>query len=141
MDSKAARRLEASRWLLLLALVLGVLGMHTLGHIDAEHAHAEVPPASEHAVNPHGSQEAPVLIAGPPADDISVAGGQVPGPDPTSVCVAVLTVLTLLLGLSSTWSRPPTGIAAASGTSGPLAARPPPERTALRLARLSVLRI
>ncbi|GAA0964913.1 hypothetical protein GCM10009555_003150 [Acrocarpospora macrocephala] len=140
MDGQAARRLEASRWLLLLALVLGVLGMHTLGHIDAEHAHAELPPVSEHAVNPHGFLEAPVL-AGPPADGISVAGGQVPGPDPTSVCVAVLTVLALLLGLPSTWSRLATGIAAASGTSGPLAARPPPERTALRLARLSVLRI
>ncbi|MBB4941851.1 hypothetical protein FHR32_006237 [Streptosporangium album] len=65
-----------------------------------------------------------------------------PSPDPASVCLAVLTSFFLLLmGAASRRARRIPEARAAGASPTLLVARPPQQSTALRLARLSVLRI
>ncbi|WP_086567235.1 DUF6153 family protein [Streptosporangium minutum] len=126
------------RLLLLITLVLGIAGMHTLGHAD--HGGDRPGAAAEH----RGPDAA---LAPPPAPEsvdgwwVSDTDSDLPRLDPASVCLAVLTALLVLL-LGALWARrraPRAGTVALA--SSPPVARPPPRRTALRLARLSVLRI
>ncbi|KLJ05067.1 DUF6153 family protein [Streptomyces sp. KE1] len=142
---------RAGRLLLLAALLLGVLTMHTLGHPTGDHgsAHGAV----------HGTGTVAAAPAAPTGSDAqehhSPAVGSptgtpdssdpLPGTDPLSVCVAVLAALTLGLLLRAgglLWRGAALGSAARvlltgrRGAQWPIA---PPTR--LTLARLSVLRI
>lgn len=131
------------RLLLLITLVLGIAGMHTLGHAD--HG-GDRPGAAGHGVAAEHRGPDPALVSPPAAESgdgrwVSDADGGLPRLDPASVCLAVLTALLVLL-LGALWARrraPRAGTVALA--SSPPVARPPPRRTALRLARLSVLRI
>ncbi|MER5425172.1 DUF6153 family protein [Streptosporangium roseum] len=145
MDGPARRHpLRAPRRLLLLiTLVLGIAGMHTLGHAD----HGKEPSGTAgHGVAAEHRSPEPALMS-PPAPEsgdgrrVSDPVGDLPRLDPASVCLAVLTaLLALLLGALWAWRRAPRAGTAVLPSSPPVA-RPPPRRTALRLARLSVLRI
>lgn len=129
------------RWLLLIALVLGITGMHTLGHPESAHGHhGVVVVGSEH------SWGGPMVAS--PRDGDHHAVRQAPDNgfpklDPLTVCLAIMASLALLaLSLYALRVRP----AAMTGPSthggqGMSIARPPPKRTAVRLALLSVLRI
>lgn len=146
---------RAGRLLLLAALLLGVLTMHTLGHPTGEHgsahgaahgpgtvaAAAEAPeaPAAERTGAEHHSPAVGASTGTPDSSD------PLPGTDPLSVCLAVLAALTLGLLLRAgglLWRGASLGSAARvlltgrRGAQWPIA---PPTR--LALARLSVLRI
>ncbi|MEU2311359.1 hypothetical protein [Streptomyces albidoflavus] len=147
---------RAGRLLLLAALLLGVLTMHTLGHPTGDHGGA------------HGAAHGPGTVAAAPAGSgaaehhspaagiaAEAAAGAVtgtpgssdplPGTDPLSVCLAVLAALTLGLllragGLLGGGAAPGSAarvlLTGRRGAQWPIA---PPTR--LALARLSVLRI
>ncbi|MEU6743633.1 hypothetical protein [Streptosporangium sandarakinum] len=189
MDGTTRRpALPAYRWLLLVALVLGIAGMHTLGHLGHGGRHDGTPGTGEAALAVHdrgmpgaggtalavhgrgvpGTGETAVAVHGrghgapealpgdhgrsgagaashltpDPRGSLSGPGGTLPSSDPSSVCLAVLTSLVLLLaGAAWAWTRRSREARPAGVRPAPLVARPPPPRTALRLARLSVLRI
>ncbi|RWZ73887.1 hypothetical protein EQK42_22000 [Streptomyces albidoflavus] len=146
---------RTGRLLLLAALLLGVLTMHTMGHPAGDHGSA------------HGAAHGPGAVAAAPAAPVgsgaaehhSPAAGaaagaatgtpdssdSLPGTDPLSVCLAVLAALTVGLLLRAggpLWRGAAPGSAARALLTGrrggqwPIA---PPTR--LALARLSVLRI
>jgi len=124
----------APRWLLLVALVLGVAGMHTLGHPKPGRGLDGMVTST----SAHGSD-------GPPGFDPHSAGQasdeRLPGLDPMAVCLAILSSLALLVSVSATLrARLAVGELSGSRSWRPRIARPPPKRTAVRLARLSVLR-
>nr|SBO99961.1 hypothetical protein BN4615_P9477 [Nonomuraea gerenzanensis] len=113
------------RAVLLVALALGVCGMHTLGHLDGRHSGSA-----------HGVEVAPVGMAA------HVPDGGMPGFDPTDVCLAVLATFMILL-LIATCARVGRRGGDTGGTRPPAGrvARPPPRLTSRRLAILSMLRI
>ncbi|MER7657940.1 hypothetical protein ACFVS5_06635 [Streptomyces albidoflavus] len=154
---------RAGRLLLLAALLLGVLTMHTLGHPTGDHGGAHS--------GAHGAAHGPGTVAAAPAapagsgaaEHHSPAAGiaagaaagavtgtpdssdPLPGTDPLSVCLAVLAALTLGLllragGLLGGGAAPGSAarvlLTGRRGAQWPIA---PPTR--LALARLSVLRI
>ncbi|MBT2878564.1 hypothetical protein ACWHAN_19200 [Streptomyces albidoflavus] len=154
---------RAGRLLLLAALLLGVLTMHTLGHPTGDHGGAHS--------GAHGAAHGPGTVAAAPAAPAGsgaaehhspaagIAAGAVtgavtgtpdssdplPGTDPLSVCLAVLAALTLGLllragGLLGGGAAPGSAarvlLTGRRGAQWPIA---PPTR--LALARLSVLRI
>ncbi|MGX1630826.1 hypothetical protein ACWIGL_22965 [Streptomyces albidoflavus] len=154
---------RAGRLLLLAALLLGVLTMHTLGHPTGDHGGAHS--------GAHGAAHGPGTVAAAPAapagsgaaEHHSPAAGiaagaaagavtgtpdssdPLPGTDPLSVCLAVLAALTLGLllragGLLGGGAAPGSAarvlLSCRPGAQWPIA---PPTR--LALARLSVLRI
>ncbi|MFF8700900.1 hypothetical protein ACF067_17765 [Streptomyces albidoflavus] len=154
---------RAGRLLLLAALLLGVLTMHTLGHPTGDHggahsgahgaahgpgtvAAAPAAPAGSGAAEHHSP--AAGIAAGAAAGAVTGTPGSsdpLPGTDPLSVCLAVLAALTLGLLLRAgglLWGGAAPGSAARvlltgrRGAQWPIA---PPTR--LALARLSVLRI
>ncbi|MER7499769.1 hypothetical protein AB0L05_40910 [Nonomuraea pusilla] len=152
------------RWLLLALLVLlvtGVWGMHTLGHAGS-HAKPHTGPhdAPSTATPAHvglnaslpGAPVRAVLSAFLPGTAVQVAAGgfrgewrsghRLPDLDPAAVCLAVLTSLLLPL-LAAAYVRGRLGAATAAGTrpSGGPVARPPPRGMGIRLTRVSVLRI
>ncbi|AQZ63523.1 hypothetical protein BKM31_20500 [[Actinomadura] parvosata subsp. kistnae] len=126
------RAVHVLRAVLLVALALGVCGMHTLGHLDGRHGGSS-----------HGMQAAPAVVSVVPAGMEALApDGTMPGFDPTDVCLAVLMTFMVLL-LIATWARvgrrgDGNGETHASARQ---VARPPPKLTSRRLAILSVLRI
>ncbi|MFJ7203373.1 DUF6153 family protein [Streptomyces sp. NPDC098789] len=149
MTSAARRTPRAARWsrvLLLAALLLGIVTMHTLGHPDDSPVGQDA--ATAHAVA-HGAP-APAAHAMPapavpaPAD---AAGTRLRGPDggmamdPMSVCLAVLLagislVSALALartGAAATARREARGVRAHGG--------PDPPTGRELLARLVVLRV
>ncbi|MFE5769175.1 hypothetical protein ACFQ7O_12545 [Streptomyces sp. NPDC056485] len=151
---------RAARWprlLLLAALLLGIVTMHTLGHPSRSHAMedataaAAVAPAG-HAVGhtaAHRSDPAD-RATGDQASGDQASGDRTPaagnppagtGMDPMSVCLAVLGGLTLLiLGAGPAGSRdaaPLGGAARAPGRSG----GPDPPSPRELLTRLAVLRV
>ncbi|GIH95187.1 DUF6153 family protein [Planobispora siamensis] len=155
MDGQARRFTGwVSRLLMLVALVLGVAAMHTLGHLDHHqgygatpgHEGAHAPPAPPPTVAVDvGVDVGAGAGAGAGAgvgQEASGLGGTLPRLDPASVCLAVLPSLLLLLMaavlLRARHRRNTGAIGARPGARG---ARSPPRRTAVRLARLSVLRI
>ncbi|WJK68411.1 hypothetical protein [Streptomyces albidoflavus] len=154
---------RAGRLLLLAALLLGVLTMHTLGHPTGDHGGAHSG-AHSAAHGPGTVAAAPAAPAGSGAAEhhspaAGIAAGAVtgavtgtpdssdplPGTDPLSVCLAVLAALTLGLllragGLLGGGAAPGSAarvlLTGRRGAQWPIA---PPTR--LALARLSVLRI
>lgn len=131
--------MSVPRWLLLIALVFGIAGMHTLGHPEPAHGQTcGIIAGSGH------SWGGPTLAS--PHDEDHHAGQRdenFPKLDPLAVCLAILASLVLLaLSLTALRIRRP----AVAGPSTRLGrglsiARPPPKRTAVRLALLSVLRL
>ena len=122
--------LRVVRGFLLVILALGVYGMHTLGHAACRHG---------------GSPgDASVMLREPVSagSQGSAPDGGMPGFDPTSVCLAVLTSWVIVLALAA-WikERRRTSANTLSSSSVQRVARPPPMTTSLRLARLSMLRI
>jgi hypothetical protein len=120
--------LRVVRGFLLVALALGVCGMHTLGHLDGRHAGS------------HGMDVAQTLVAPAGMPAFAPDPGMF-GFDPTSVCLAVLTSLMLVLVLAA-WIRTRRRVWGQRRSPSPVrrVARPPPKPTSLRLACLSVLR-
>ncbi|MET9547664.1 hypothetical protein ABZY36_20525 [Streptomyces sp. NPDC006627] len=158
---RARNRTGYGQWLLLAALLLGIVTMHTLGHPSGEHAsHAAVrggghgAEAMEHGVG-HAAVSAPdpapvpALALKPRSQSQSQSQPQSPsrdgaagmGMDPLSVCLAVLGAVTLVLLVRAGLSRPGGTLARAPAAGRPSAPRPeaPPPR--VLLSRLSVLRI
>ncbi len=142
---------RVSHALLLIVLALGIAGMHTLGHPRHGPAHQGGPmiagpaPAAGHryaATHPVAQirAEAPLWIPAP--ESVSGSKGGFPPLDPASICLAVLTgVLILLLAAAVASARRFPRASTTAAASAPRVARPPPRRTASRLACLSVLRI
>jgi hypothetical protein len=133
----ARRRLalRVARGLLLVVLALGVYGMHTLGHVHGRNGGLS---SDAHGMNV-AQEPLPVVPAGLRA---FVPEHEMPGLDPTSVCLAILMSLVVML-VVAVWTR--VGRRTNDGFGGlpPVrqVARPPPRSTSLRLASLSMLRI
>ncbi|MEV0143859.1 MULTISPECIES: hypothetical protein [unclassified Nonomuraea] len=127
--------LRVARGLLLVSLALGVCGMHTLGHVDGRHGGS---PPDAHRM---GVAQEP-LAAVPAGLRAFVPEREMPGFDPTSVCVAILTSFMVVL-LIAAWGRVRQRSDGRAGGPAdvPRVARPPPKPTSLRLASLSILRI
>jgi hypothetical protein len=126
-----------SRWVLLVLLVVGVSGMHTLGHADLSHGHGEAAAASM----PMGQTPHPGM-GGAVSSSAASSSGELPELDPGTVCSAVLTSLLLLFlgarrGRLLGRRRTPPAAVSDTGSAG----RPPPGSLALNLTRVSVLRI
>ncbi|MFE2304764.1 hypothetical protein, partial [Streptomyces sp. NPDC059411] len=134
---------EAVRWtrlLLLAALLLGIVSMHTLGHPTQAHAMDDVPavhfvPAAGHApsgtapdhttaaaAHATGPEAAPSDVREAAAAVVAAAVAEVPRPhtgmDPMSVCLAVLGALTLLILGAGLAGAPPGGARAGGGGGG-----------------------
>ncbi|MET8003409.1 hypothetical protein [Nonomuraea glycinis] len=123
--------LRVARGFLLVIVAMGVYGMHTLGHLDGQHG--------GQIVGVHHSAEA--LTAPPPWHDGFAPSRDMPGLDPTSVCLAVLASV-LAVAAMAAWIRLRRQVGnGESSVPAYQVARPPPELVSLRLARLSVLRI
>ncbi|SEH03495.1 hypothetical protein SAMN05444920_13755 [Nonomuraea solani] len=122
------RRFRIARAVLLVALVLGISGMHTLGHVNGGHG------GGVHVV-----KAAPVVPAGLQA---FVPDRGMPGLDPTDVCLAILVSFIVLL-LATAWISVRRRTGAGRGPLSALrqVARPPPKLMSRRLAILSMLRI
>ncbi|MBG0823296.1 hypothetical protein HS048_21425 [Planomonospora sp. ID91781] len=136
---------RAARWTLLVALVVGVAGMHTLGHLDHGRGHGgHGGPVFAGPVLDHAS--ASIHAPAAPGTAASIRwttdpGDGPPGLDPTSVCLAVLSALLLFLVAAGRARMRPSTRAATRPGQAPLVTRPPPQPVAVRLACLSVLRI
>lgn len=137
MDTVAHRRpLQACRLLLLLLVVFGVTGMHTLGHSDHGHDHAGVLGMTVHT---HGGE---LRATSPGMAESDSAGSTLPDLDPASTCLAVLTsLLLLLLAALGARSRHRPGAPTRTRPWVWCVPRPPPRRIALDLTRVAVLRI
>ncbi|MFG2917423.1 hypothetical protein ACGF0D_31595 [Kitasatospora sp. NPDC048298] len=144
----------APRLLLLAALLLGIVTMHTLGHPSGGHGGSggsgghEGPGTHASAMHPagavhHGPAAEPVRDAASVADAASAADPAAPGGmDPMTVCLAVLAGWTLVFLLAGSLPRH-SGDAAADVRARLLRAvraLPPPEGGRILLTRLSVLR-
>lgn len=128
-------RRRLARGLLLVLLALGVCGMHTLGHVHDRHAGS---PSDAHGM---GVAQEP-LVASPAALRAFVPEREMPGFDPTSVCLAILTsFMVVLLIAASARAGQQSDDGGGAPAAVPRVARPPPKPTALRLASLSILRI
>ncbi|MEU4730627.1 hypothetical protein [Streptomyces sp. NPDC023588] len=160
MTRSGERAGPGARLLLLAALLLGIVTMHSLGHPADSHAVEDAPAGRSVASAGHtrGAERvhAQGQAQGPAQDPIPVAGAPLPaaavgitnaagtgtgtGMDPMSVCLAVLTGLVLLyLGAGPAGSRdtaPLGGAARIPGRSG----GPGPSPREL-LTRLAVLRV
>ncbi|MCK2217101.1 hypothetical protein MF672_025390 [Actinomadura sp. ATCC 31491] len=112
------------RAILLVALALGVCGMHTLGHLHGR----------QHGTAPH-----PQVVA---ASGTFAPGHELPDLDPANVCLAVLAsfIVLLLSGVRTRVGRP-AGAGGEPVTDVRPSARPPPGATSRRLAVLSILRM
>ncbi|MEV1249574.1 hypothetical protein ACIBO2_26415 [Nonomuraea sp. NPDC050022] len=132
------------RWLLPVMLVLGVWGMHTIGHLASHHGETSSPfssyaPAhtetSEKAM-PESGTELVGVLSGP-----LLGSGSSVWLDPTDVCLAVLPLIVALL-IAAIWAgmRPWSGAMAARKPWVGGVARSPPRRLAPTLAGLSVMR-
>ncbi|MEU6759069.1 hypothetical protein [Streptomyces sp. NPDC046685] len=140
-----------ARLLLLAALLLGIVAMHSLGHPADSHAVEDAPAGRSVASAGHtrGAERVhaqdPIPAAGAPlptaAVGISTGTGTGTGMDPMSVCLAVLTGLVLLyLGAGpagSSDTAPLGGAARIPGRSGGPGSSSPREL----LTRLAVLRV
>jgi hypothetical protein len=144
MDGSGRRQVRLSRWLLLVALVLGIAGMHTLGHLDGSHGYAGTSGMSGHAGaasrDPQPRPLPAVLLDALDGSHPAQERTGMPGFDPMSICLAVLTSFVFLLAVAWMWLRS-TSPVVARATPVSAVARPPPRPTAVCLARLSVIRI
>ncbi|MEU6719310.1 DUF6153 family protein [Nonomuraea sp. NPDC046802] len=145
---------RVSRWALLVLLVVGVCGMHTLGHLGSHGGAGEHGGSAAMSMPEAGMSETrtpDARMSGPQASEAGMFAGQrvvggaqreLPDLDPTAVCLAMLTsllVLFLVALLARAWrdAEPPIGAGLHPGR----VPRPPPRLFSLRLARVSVLRI
>ncbi|MFE1466869.1 DUF6153 family protein [Nocardiopsis dassonvillei] len=140
------------RMLLLVSVLLGVAGMHTLGHASTDTEHAS--PVSTASVVAHADpvpeeRAAPAAHAAPVPEAHAAAGGYSdpdahaasPVTDPTTMCLAVAALVAALVGLAAVVFLPWPG-ALPRPPSSPLrrAVRvAPPEPPCL--AKLQVLRV
>ncbi|GGS95069.1 hypothetical protein GCM10010156_61700 [Planobispora rosea] len=116
--------------------------MHTLGHLGHERGHSGMTVPAVHApASGHGGahEHSTAVIDG--TRWVPALDGMPVGFDPTSVCLAALASLLLAAAAALTWVRRSREAGTRGAQPAPSAARPPPRRTALRLASLSVLRI
>lgn len=136
------------RLLVPVVLILGVGAMHTLGHLESGHGSGGMGTTARHAAVV-GPDQPPQVHARPDAtgprdswrNAVADDGGH-RGLDPTSVCLAVLTALSLLfLSAASPRTRRSSEATARKASTPSQVARPPPRRTALCLTQLLVLRI
>ncbi|WP_030156271.1 hypothetical protein [Streptomyces sp. NRRL S-244] len=148
---------RAARWprlLLLAALLLGIVTMHTLGHPSRSHTMEDAAPVAAVASAARAADHTSGHVSGPASGHTSdhARGDRGPGPaaeappagsgmDPMSVCLAVLGGLTLLiLGAGPAGLRdaaPLGGAARGPGRSG----GPDPPSPRELLTRLAVLRV
>ncbi|MEV7598456.1 hypothetical protein AB0O91_13860 [Kitasatospora sp. NPDC089797] len=127
-----------SRLLLLAALLLGIVTMHTLGHPSGGHAGPGArTTAAQQAPEHHGAAVVPTVGAGVTVQP-AVGGGM----DPMTVCLAVLAGWTLVLLVAGSLLRCSGDAAAAVRARLLRAVRalPPPGGGRILLNRLSVLR-
>ncbi|MEQ4725592.1 hypothetical protein [Nonomuraea sp. B19D2] len=129
--------LPCLRWLLPVMLVLGVWGMHTLGHVSSHHG--ETASVGSYTLmsmdqSAHGGVE---FAGAAPA----VNAPSMPWLDPSAVCLAVLTSILALL-IAATWAAGRRWLGGSPGRAPWVGgvARPPPRRLAPALAVLSVMR-
>ncbi|MFD6432402.1 hypothetical protein [Streptomyces venezuelae] len=149
------------RLLLLAALLLGIVTMHTLGHPSGGHGSEAAPTAAHHAAAdmpaPHGRDAGPHRPGGEgPERDVAherdveagrgveaghgAGGGMVM--DPLSVCLAVLGAFTLLLLVRAGLLRPGGTVVHTYAPGRRLhGLRPDPPPPRILLSHLSVLRI
>lgn len=161
---------HAGRLTLFLALLFGVVTMHTVGHPSSGHGGGTTPaahtapstspsPSTPQGHTPAAALDSTVSHTSPvswtpgaaearPPVVLPVARGAVPGPgsmDPTTVCLAVLGVFgCALLVVAGVWlrRRGTAGLAPRAGVTAVAArAGPPSPPPRIRLAQLSVLRI
>ncbi|WP_345570597.1 DUF6153 family protein [Nonomuraea rosea] len=127
---------RVARAILLVALALGVCGMHTLGHLDGRHGGSAT---GGHAMEAVAPTSLPVVPAGLQA---FVPDRGMPGFDPADVCLAILMSFVVLL-LTAAWIRAGRRADVRGGTLSSVrqVARPPPRLMSRRLAILSMLRI
>jgi Family of unknown function (DUF6153) len=126
------------RWVAVVTLALGLVAMH---HLVATHAHP---------IRHQGSSVGMTMPAAPVSNHGTTAAGVTampvqPGTDGglmQHLCQAVLTGLTLLVGLILTWRLAPCAALGPAGAGlGPDASRQRAPPLPLRLARLGVLRL
>ncbi|MEO3799774.1 hypothetical protein [Nonomuraea sp. B1E8] len=131
-------------------LVLGVWGMHTLGHLASHHGESTEmasyemrPPEASHGGMPPERQGAfpeQVMSAGVFSGSSLVSGAS-HWLDPTDVCLAVLpSLLILLIAAMRFGSRLRHGGKAANALGAGGVARSPPRRFAPTFVELSVMR-
>ncbi|MGW7459241.1 hypothetical protein [Streptomyces sp. NPDC054797] len=156
MTRSGERAGPGARLLLLAALLLGIVTMHSLGHPADSHAVEDAPAGRSVASAGHtrgaervhaqgqaqGHAQGPIPVAGAPLPAaVGISTGTGTGMDPLSVCLAVLTGLVLLyLGAGPAGSRdtaPLGGAARIPGRSG----GPGPSSPRELLTRLAVLRV
>ncbi|MFG2991379.1 hypothetical protein ACGFZK_19180 [Streptomyces sp. NPDC048257] len=153
MTRSAQRAAPGARLLLLAALLLGIVTMHTLGHPAESHALEDVSPA--HSVASAGVS-APAAHGGTrhtpapaPAVDVAMAPATAwaypmpaTGMDPMSVCLAVLAgLVVLLIGTGRAGSRGAAPLGGAARIVGRSGGGPDPPSPRELLTRLAVLRI
>ncbi|MCX3062798.1 hypothetical protein [Streptomyces beihaiensis] len=143
-------RMSRGQLLLFVALLLGIVGMHTLGHPTDRSPGALALPAA-HSAPALVPAVAPAVVAAAVRDDAPVvtrpaahapAAPEHGSTDPMSVCLAVLGSFALLLLTAALASRTALPAAVRPRRRGLVHAQrpnPPPPRTSLSL--LSVLRV
>ncbi|MFB6821690.1 hypothetical protein ACFCXA_08885 [Streptomyces virginiae] len=169
MTRSAQRAAPGARLLLLAALLLGIVTMHTLGHPTESHAMQDVSPthsvasaqrpapaahggtrhtatttavgtATTHATTAVGTATA----AGAPSPAVPAWGYEMPATemDPMSVCLAVLAgLVVLLIGTGRTGSRRAAPLGGAARIPGRSGGGPDPPSPRELLTRLAVLRV
>ncbi|MGW6843487.1 hypothetical protein [Streptomyces sp. NPDC054958] len=151
MTRSAQRAAPGSRLLLLAALLLGIVTMHTLGHPTESHAVQDVSPAhsvasaEQPAPAVHGgTRHTAAAAAGVPSPAVPAWGYEMPATemDPTSVCLAVLAgLVVLLIGTGRTGSRRAAPLGGAARIPGRSGGGPDPPTPRELLTRLAVLRV
>ncbi|MER6254112.1 hypothetical protein ABT224_22420 [Streptomyces sp. NPDC001584] len=151
MTRSARRAAPGSRLLLLAALLLGIVTMHTLGHPTESHAMQDVSPAHSVASAGHpaaaghgGTRHTSAPVADAPSPTVPVWGYAMPATemDPTSVCLAVLAgLVVLLIGTGRTGSRRAAPLGGAARIPVRSGGGPDPPSPRELLTRLAVLRV
>ncbi|MEY2228881.1 MULTISPECIES: hypothetical protein [Streptomyces] len=154
MTRSARRAAPGARLLLLAALLLGIVTMHTLGHPTESHAMQDVSPAHSvaSAQRPapavHGGTRhtaaATTATTGVPSPAVPAWGYEMPATemDPMSVCLAVLAgLVVLLIGTDRTGSRRAAPLGGAARIPGRSGGGPDPPSPRELLTRLAVLRV
>ncbi|MGW3325377.1 hypothetical protein [Streptomyces virginiae] len=165
MTRSAQRAAPGARLLLLAALLLGIVTMHTLGHPTESHAMqdvssahsvawAERPAPAVHGGTRHTAAALPAgattaadaatTAAGVPSPAVPAWGYEMPATemDPMSVCLAVLAgLVVLLIGTGRTGSRRAAPLGGAARIPGRSGGGPDPPSPRELLTRLAVLRV
>lgn len=151
MTRSAQRAAPGARLLLLAALLLGIVTMHTLGHPTESHAVQDVSAAHSVAsagrpapAGQGGTRHTSAPTADAPSPTVPWWGYAVPATemDPTSVCLAVLAgLVVLLIGTGRTGSRRAAPLGGAARIPVRSGGGPDPPSPRELLTRLAVLRV